>query len=47
MNGGFEVTIFLSEFPESGLVDGLVDDEISAPKGGQVGGQVGGKNHSF
>ena len=25
MNGGVEVTIFLSEVPESGLVDGLVD----------------------
>jgi ATP-dependent DNA helicase RecG len=39
MNGGVEVTIFLSDVPESGLVD----DEIITPKGGQAGGQVGGQ----
>jgi len=39
MNGGVEVTIFLSEVPESGLVD----DEISGQVGGQASGQVGGQ----
>ena len=36
MNGGVEVTVFASEVPENGLVDGLVE----SAKGGQVGGQV-------
>jgi ATP-dependent DNA helicase RecG len=38
MNGGVQITIFLSEVAESGLVD----DENSDSKGGQVGGTIGG-----
>ena len=37
MNGGVQITIFLSEVAESGLVD----DENSDSKGGQTGGQTG------
>lgn len=50
MNGGVEVTIFISEVTESGLVDGLVENETDGVIGGviggvneeEIGGQVGG-----
>jgi ATP-dependent DNA helicase RecG len=46
MNGGVEVTLFISEVSESGLVDGLVDGLadglVENETGGQTGGAIGG-----
>ncbi len=40
MNGGVQITVFLTEVAESGLVD----NENRAPKGGQVGGVISSGN---
>ena len=42
MNGGIEVTIFISEVSESGLRDGLGENETGGQTGGQIGGQIDG-----
>ncbi|HCY41867.1 MAG TPA: hypothetical protein DHV48_11005 [Prolixibacteraceae bacterium] len=44
MNGGVEVTIFISEVTENGLADGLVDGLVENETGGVIGGAKGGVN---